>query len=228
MGPSHASPRKKSSRKERADITPTKGCVATKKTHTAKKNRKVKSMRSLKTNLISKLDDQVLEKNFIFNNSHVLLTGDIFTNGTPESLVGYHFRYKVGDYSQATKRFELKYECQTIKEDGHYFEVDEDATHEKLFNVKFETVQKGIELFQDAMTRINVRAKEQQNVVRKSLQPNLSECMNASEVDLSDINASAMRDSKKGWMSEEVMKVRINISPRIILITLVNSNIFFF
>ena len=204
--PLRTSPRRKSSRNERASID--KGARNTKSISIVKKE---KPASSIKKNLYSKLEAHVRDGE-IFVHSPLLLTGKIYPNGPPEKFIGHYFRYVVSSYSTTTKKFELTYECQTIQEDGLSFEIDEGGIHETMLHVRVAIVRKGVDLFEKAITRINAHTREHQSVVLKSLQPKLEKCIIASEVDLSDIDAAAEMDPTKGWMSEEVVKARVYLS----------------
>ena len=55
----------------------------------------------------------------VFVKLHVLLTTDVYRDvPVPADYVGHYFRYSVESYNSSTKLFTLKYERQTIREDG--------------------------------------------------------------------------------------------------------------
>ena len=144
--------------------------------------------------------------------SPVLLTGAIYDLGIPDHFEGHLFRYVVSGYSTKTKKFELTYDAQTVKEDGTSFHIDEHSPTDILEDVAFETVQTGLDLFQNALNQINSHTKKHQDVVRKSLLPSPDECVTPDEVDLSDIN-EFVKTNTRGWLSEDVMKASIYVLP---------------
>ena len=106
----------------------------------------------------------------------------------------FFFRYVVSAYNPRTKKFTLQYECQTIKQDGVSFEIDEDGTHEEMENVSIETVQKGMDIFQNTMAWIHAHEKKNRDVIWKSLDQKTNKCLRSEDVDLSDIDVAAQQD----------------------------------
>jgi hypothetical protein len=102
----------------------------------------------------------------------------------------------VSGYLAITEKSELTYDmlhAQTVKEDGTSFHIDEHSPTDTLKDVAFETVQTGLDLFQNALNRINSHTKKYQYVVRKSLVPSPEECATPSEVDLTDLSRLTKR-----------------------------------
>ena len=82
----------------------------------------------------------------VFLNLHVLLTTDVYCDvPVPEDYVDHYFRYSVESYNSSTKLFTLKYEHQTVREDGLNFKVDEGATKDSRLETALETIKKGLD-----------------------------------------------------------------------------------
>ena len=165
-----------------------------------------KGARKKRTNLDDQPAIQVLRPE-AYLESTVLLSDEIFETEVPEKWIGHLFRYCVVEYNAFTRRFVVRYEKQTILDDGTTFLSDDDGEVEIMEDVALETIELGAKQYSAALARISEHRKEERGVVAKSLKQDDSYLL-PTQVDLSDINQAVTKMGAKGWKAIEMMEVR--------------------
>ena len=155
----------------------------------------------------------------VFLKLHVLLTTDVYRDvPVPADYVDHYFRYSVESYNSSTKLFTLKYERQTIREDGLNWKVDEGATKDSLSEIALEAVEKGFDLFQNAVSRIVTHNRKCQSVVKLSLERSSYDppVLKPEDVDVSDIDELAGQHGK-GFSSDALLAMSNSVVTEILL-----------
>ena len=206
------SPRDRAKRKSRAASKQSSGTSKKKSTRPTKTPAKRSKLAS-NSNVSPAPQPSVEVDPLVFLNLHVLLSTDVYRDvPVPADYVDHYFRYSVESYNASTKMFTLKYERQTIRVDGLNFKVDEKSTKDPLSEIALETVEKGLDLFQNAVGRIVKHTRQCQSVVKLSLERSSYDppVIKPEDVDVSDINELA-RQNPKGYMSDAVAMVSYHV-----------------
>ena len=207
------SPRDKSRRKDRASSKQSSG--TSKKKYSKPPKTPVKRTKLASNSNVSPATQPHVEVDpQVFVKLHVLLSTDIYRDvPVPAEYVDHCFRYSVESYNVTSKTFTLKYERQTIREDGLTFKVDEKSTSETLSQIGIETVEKGLDLFQDAISRITKHNQQRQLVVKLSLKRSsyAPQLVKPEDVDVSDIDKLAVDNPEKGYLCEEILTVSFQV-----------------
>ena len=98
----------------------------------------------------------------------ICLTDDIYGDNPPADVVGHHFVYKVVAYDAETKKFRATFQLRMIEEVGHIWKVLE-GEREPLDNLTHEHVKDGLELYNQALGRINAHDFEKTEVAKAAL-----------------------------------------------------------
>lgn len=141
----------------------------------------------------------------------ICLTDDIYGDNPPQDVAGHHFIYKVVAYNSEKKKFWANFQLRMIEENGHEWKVL-DGEHEPLDDLTHDHVKDGFELYNRALGRINAHEFEKTAVAKAVLEKKSAgpkSVLTEADVDMSDLEAAAVLDTKNGWKSQLVLDVSI-------------------
>ena len=143
----------------------------------------------------------------------ICLKDDIYGANPPPDVAGHHFVYKIVAYDAEKKKFRANFQLRMIEEDGHHWKVL-DGEREPLGDLSHEHVKDGLELYNRALGRVRAYEYEKTAVAKAALEKKSSSqksTLTEADVDMSDLEAAALLNTKKGWRSQEVLDVSVFI-----------------
>ena len=136
----------------------------------------------------------------------LVLADTVYNNSAcPAFLKGKLSHYNVRLYDSQTKDFTLTYLDKYIDPDGVDFQADPMGAKETLENIKTKTVEDGMELYYQAVGRMNdhIKKKKASAEAKIKKQEAVTE-LSDGKVDVSDLEKAA-EDDPKGWFGESVV-----------------------
>ena len=137
----------------------------------------------------------------------LVLADTVYNNSScPAHLKGKLFHYNVRLYDSQTKHFTLTYLDKYIDPDGVDFQADPMGAKDSLENIKTKTVEDGMELYYQAVGRMNDHIKKKKASAEAKIRKNeeVDADLSSGKVDVSDLEKAA-EDDPKGWFGESVV-----------------------
>ena len=148
--------------------------------------------------------------------SMILLTDKIYAKKIPEGMKGKLFFYKITSFDTETELFSVRYQQRMITSDGGRW-IDQDEERATMDDFLYEQMLAGRKLHEKALGRVAAYNEKDIEVAVKTLK---SMAVRADEVDVADLDEAALKDSNKGWQSEDVMKVSRIIHVQLVFVPL--------
>ena len=136
----------------------------------------------------------------------LVLADTVYNNSAcPAHLQGKLFHYNVRSYDSLTKLFTLTYLDKYIGPEGVDFEADSLGAKDTLEDIKTKTVEDGMEMYFQAVGRMNENIVQKKALAQAKLKKNQEDIDSYSgKVDVSDLEKAAL-DDPRGWTGESVV-----------------------